>query len=460
MVEGFQRKKMKNRAITFIVITIMLLPYLPIPTVQAVHDPWDQYRFWKQVHGGKEPIENLRNYLAYEHLEHLKLILYLLLLGIYTENVTNDLLLNLDNYVLLNPSPLEPSLLNVMNFFIFNLQVAFILAIAATALYIIFAAGTPKKRAMAKSMISRLVIGMLLVSVSPYIMDLFLNFTSGIAETILNQSDSSVAATVYTDLLWKTYWPSVFIIMTPMIGHSIEGWTHHAVGSHHGVAANIKDKYIEEAKKDLTIDNDAARDELIEVISGGNPETLIADYADDKMKTQQDMIKTQTEEIKKTGAAKARNSNWGKLEYYMDYMKVAPRPEQTFAFLMSEIALIIGLYGFLALRYIMLMMWTILFPVSVFLSSFQLTRGIGKNMVEQTIFWSILQIFYALTIDIIAVGFTILPSGFNYFGLGLQFAGISLFFISFFSVAAAILLLLTPILVLMFSQRLTQMDVG
>jgi hypothetical protein len=112
------------------------------------------------------------------------------------------------------------------------------------------------------------------------------------------------------------------------------------------------------------------------------------------------------------------------------------------------------------LRYIMLMIWTVLFPVSLFLSSFELTRGIGRNMIEQTIFWSILQIFYAVTIDVIAVGFAILPLGFNYFGLGIQFAGISLFFISFFSVAAAILLMLTPILVLMLSQRLTQMDLG
>ena len=143
----------------------------------------------------------------------------------------------------------------------------------------------------------------------------------------------------------------------------------------------------------------------------------------------------------------------------MGYMKIVPHPEQTFAYLMAEIAMIFALYGFLALRYVMLMVWVILFPLSLFLSSFELTRGLGRNMIEQTVFWTILQIFYAVTIDVIAVGFMILPTGFDYFGLGFHFGG-GLFFISFFSLAAAVLLMLTPILVLMLSQRLTQMDLG
>jgi hypothetical protein len=443
---------MRNKIITFMVIALLLLPYLPIPSAKAAN-PWDQYKPWKK----KEPVKDLRNYLTVDHLEHLKLIMYLMLLGIYTESITTDLRLNLEAYVLLNPSPLDPSVLNVMNFFIFNLQVAFILAIAATALYIIFAAGTPKKRARAKSMISRLVVGMLLVSVSPYIMNLFLNFTSGMTATLLNQTDSTIAATVYTDLLWKTYWPSVFIIMIPMVGHSIEQWSHHAVGK------KIENDYVASTL-------DGKKDEIIEgLLSEGNPEAIIAENAAKMMAEQEKIIRGETDPVKDIFKGEAKKYgkekrggvlDWGWLESQFQYMKIAPRPEQTFAFLMAEMALVFGLYGFLALRYIMLMIWTVLFPVSLFLSSFELTRGIGRNMIEQTIFWSILQIFYAVTIDVIAVGFAILPLGFNYFGLGIQFAGISLFFISFFSVAAAILLMLTPILVLMLSQRLTQMDLG
>lgn len=442
---------MRNKIITFTVIALLILPYLSIVSVQAA-DPLEHYKFWKTKHG-KTPVDNLRNFLAVEHLEHLKLIVYLMLLGIYTWNITTDLILNLEAYVLLNPSPLDPSVLNVMNFFIFNLQVAFILAIAATALYIVFASGTPKKRAKAKSMIGRLVVGMLLVSVSPYIMNLFLDFTSGMAATILNQADSKIAATVYTDLLWKTYWPSVLIIGLPMMGHSVEGWSHHAV----------KDVIINKYRVASTAD--ARRDEIIEgLLSQGNPEANIADDAGRMMREQDKLIRrddTPPSSAEKTAAKNmAKGTKWGNFEFMLDNMKIAPKPEQTFAFLMAEMALVIGLYGFLALRYIMLMIWTVLFPVSLFLSSFELTRGIGRNMIEQTVFWSILQVFYAITIDVIAVGFIILPKGFDYFGLGMQFAGINLFFISFFSIAAAILLMLTPILVLMLSQRLTQMDLG
>ncbi|MFZ2456963.1 MAG: hypothetical protein WAX07_10845 [Candidatus Altiarchaeia archaeon] len=436
---------MRNKLITIMVIALFILPYLPIQSAEAAN-PWDQFKIWKK----KAPVKDLRNYLAYEHYEHEKLILYLLVLGIYTWNITTDLLTNLETYVIMNPKPLEPSVLNVMNFFIFNLQVAYILAIAGTALYIIFAAGTPKKRAKAKSMMGRLVVGMLLVSVSPYIINLFLNFTSGMAATILNQADSTVAATVYTDLIWKTYWPSVAIILAPMVGHSLEQWSHHAV------VDKIRNDYVASSA-------DARRDNVVEQLLGaGNPEAIIADTADTIMKDQEQIIRKDGnfKADAKSWGQKQGFLSWGTLESKFKLMKIAPKPEQTFAFLMSEIALIIGLYGFLALRYLMLMIWTVLFPLSLFLSSFEMTRGIGRNMIEQTIFWSILQVFYAVTIDVIAVGFTILPSGFGYFGLGLQFPGISLFFISFFSVAAAFLLLLTPILVLMLSQRLSQMDVG
>jgi len=168
---------------------------------------------------------------------------------------------------------------------------------------------------------------------------------------------------------------------------------------------------------------------------------------------------------RKRRAGKAEHSWAGRLEGILNKIKIAPKPEQSFAFLMSEIALIIGLYGFMSLRYIMLMIWTILFPVSIFLASFRMTRGIGRNMIEQTIFWSILQVFYAVSIDVIAVGFKILPAGFNYFSLGMQYTGssgetVTIFAMSFFSIAAALLLMLTSILVLMLSQRLTQMDIG
>jgi len=195
------------------------------------------------------------------------------------------------------------------------------------------------------------------------------------------------------------------------------------------------------------------RDLVVEELLGqGNSEAIISDYADQIMNDQRAFISSNTKKM-------IQSFVWGKIEFAMGYMKIAPHPEQTFSYLMAEIAMILALYGFLALRYIMLMIWVILFPLSLFLSSFELTRGLGRNMIEQTVFWTILQIFYAVSIDVIAVGFSILPKGYDYFGLGLNYTG-GMFFISFFSLAAAVLLMLTPILVLMLSQRLTQMDLG
>ncbi len=440
---------MRNKIITFLVIALLLAPAMPIPMVAAAdagtgHASIDLLNYLTDSYRNKD-WEAFREYMIMDHGEHAKLILYLLVLGIYTWNITSDILLNLQNYVLMNPSPLDPSVLNVMNFFIFNLQIAYVLAIAATALYIIFASTHPKKRARAKGMLGTLIIGMLLVSISPYIIKLFFDFSTGLTETILAQTDSSVAATVYTDLLWKTYWPSVVILLTPMIGHSLEYNTHH--GLEHAVLPNLQKQYA----KGITIEQ---RDLAVEDLLGqGAPEAIISDTADQIIKDQQTFIKGIAKD-------KAQSNIWGKLNWAMGYVKIAPKPEQTFAFLMAEIAMVFALYGFLALRFLMLMIWTILFPLSIFLSTFELTKGLGRNMIEQTIFWTILQIFYAVSIDTIAVGFMILPAGYNYFGMGLQFEGTSMFFISFFSVAAAMLLMLTPVLVLMLSQRLTQMDVN
>lgn len=433
---------MKNKILSLLAIALLLTPFLPIPSAHATLLEAAK----KQFNPLNKGWPDIRHYLGDENFEHARLILYLLVLGIYTWNITSDILLNLKTYVLMNPSPLEPSVLNVMNFFIFNLQVAYILAIAATALYIVFSSGSPKKRAKAKSMLGRLVMGMLLVSISPYIMRLFLDFSSGLTETILNQTDSSVAGTVYTDILWKLYFPQVLIILAPMAGHSLEYNLHHSIG--HGPVRDLEKQYA----KELQIGTASEQRDLVveELLGQGNPEAIISDYADQIMKDQQKLIKDKSK-------AMAQSTLWGKIDKYMGYMKIVPHPEQTFAYLMAEIAMIFALYGFLALRYVMLMIWVILFPLSLFLSSFELTRGLGRNMIEQTIFWTILQIFYAVSMDVIAVGFMILPSGFDYFGLG--FGG-GMFFVSFFSLAAAVLLMLTPILVLMLSQRLTQMDLG
>jgi len=443
MVEGFYRQKMKNKIFSLLAIALLLTPFLPIPSAHATLIETAK----KQFNPFNKDWSDIRHYLGDENFEHARLILYLLVLGIYTWNITSDILLNLNTYILMNPSPIEPSVLNVMNFFIFNLQVVFILAIAATALYIVFSSPAPKKRAKAKSMLGRLVMGMLLVSISPYIMKLFFDLSSGMTGTILNQADSSVAATEYTDIIWKLYFPQVLIIVLPMAGHSLEYNAHHVIKHE---LPNMQPEYFGNLQTGTANEQ---RDLVVEELLGqGAPEAIIADDADQIMNDQRAFISSNTKKM-------IQSKVWGTIEYGMRYMKIAPHPEQTFAYLMAEIAMIFALYGFLALRYIMLMIWVILFPLSLFLSSFELTRGLGRNMIEQTVFWTILQIFYAVSIDVIAVGFSILPKGYDYFGVGLNYTG-GMFFISFFSLAAAILLMLTPILVLMLSQRLTQMDLG
>lgn len=57
-----------------------------------------------------------------------------------------------------------------------------------------------------------------------------------------------------------------------------------------------------------------------------------------------------------------------------------------------------GALAMIAIRYILLTLWIGLFPLTVFFYSFEITRTLGKNMMEQTILWTALQAFNASVI--------------------------------------------------------------
>lgn len=71
-----------------------------------------------------------------------------------------------------------------------------------------------------------------------------------------------------------------------------------------------------------------------------------------------------------------------------------------------------GAQAIFFLRYAAVTLWVILFPLSVALYSFQTTRDIGRNMLEQTIMWTTLQEFFATIV--IAVGLCLMQKPADY----------------------------------------------
>jgi hypothetical protein len=262
--------------------------------------------------------------------------------------------------------------------------VAYILAMIGSGAVMLLSSQSPRRRAQSKYLIGKLIIGFLLVSVSPFIMQLFLNFSSSITATVIDSEDPQIAADTYSELLMKC-WGASFTVLSSQVAleffgvhsalHPILNQMPHAV---HGRA-------------------------WFQIFEG---------------------------------------------------FKLNPKPDFTFPFLMTQMFFIFMLYGMLAMRLILVMTWAVLFPVTIFFATFEPTKGLGRAMLEQTIFWTILQFFYAVSIDVIAVGFSALPEGLEYFSIGRN-VSIQDVTLSFFSIGACIMLILTPLFTLSLYQRLT-----
>ncbi|HDI73021.1 MAG TPA: hypothetical protein ENF58_02695 [Candidatus Altiarchaeales archaeon] len=77
-------------------------------------------------------------------------------------------------------------------------------------------------------------------------------------------------------------------------------------------------------------------------------------------------------------------------------------------FLLFIFFMIIGIFSVLTLRYLLLLIFTLIFPIGIFLYTFNITRDIGRFIVEQTILWTFLQVIIALLIVTANMGITIL----------------------------------------------------
>lgn len=162
----------------------------------------------------------------------------------------------------------------------------YILSIAGAGFYLLFYSGSPEKRARAKSMLGKMVIGLIIISVSPQLLETGLNLSQNLTHQILN-----------------------------------------------------------------TVEIDAFVDVIKEYI--------------------RDFSRTYT---------------WiGQLDPSFGFI---------FPFLWI-MYLVWGILAMIAMRYILLVLWIGLFPLTVFFYSFEMTRTLGKNMMEQTILWTVLQTFNA-----------------------------------------------------------------
>ncbi|RLI87337.1 MAG: hypothetical protein DRO76_02470 [Candidatus Altiarchaeales archaeon] len=112
-----------------------------------------------------------------------KRLLYIWLSASYGTEGLNELKANLSEIVMMNPS--ITTLSNLMVIVIKLVFALYIPAIAFLGFYILFLSSSPEGRAEAKSMLTKLIVGLIFVSVSPQLMNLLLTVSEGLTSSIL-----------------------------------------------------------------------------------------------------------------------------------------------------------------------------------------------------------------------------------------------------------------------------------
>jgi len=303
----------------------------------------------------------LKNLIELDNLEPILLIVWLAWM---TSSATRNFHTHIREYVFINPDPTNPELLRVMGFFISITQGFYIISIILTGFYLLFISGSARGRAKAKYVLGKLVMGMVLVSISPFLLQLLFQFSSSLTSAILDQGDLDVVTNEYNTIFWRAFEGELYLIFPVLAAHG-------------------RNFAVEKLIERLTLHPQKWHEYLNSFLEG----------------------------VKVGGSAVP-------LVIYPYFLTVV---------------MLVFTFGFLAFRYLMVMVWSILLPLSIFFTSFELTKNIGRTMMEQTIQWTFFQIFYAIVLVGLSIGLVILPEGYKGYSIFLMdFTSLGVIAIMFF----------------------------
>jgi len=199
--------------------------------------------------------------------------------------------------LVLNPDPLDPITLGITKYVMAVLEPIFVLALLAAGLYLIFFSGNPDIRSKIKAWIPGVIVAMVLVMVSPHIINILFYLSRTLCSSVISQ------------------------------------W-------------------------------------------GGDPFTVILP-TDKSINPIYYFM------------AKFQGLTW--------YSSEAAAP-----FLFIALLILGGLFTAIVARYIILSLFLMIFPLTIFLYLFLPTREVGKRLMEQTIVWTFMQVIEATAVVCIA----------------------------------------------------------
>ncbi|MEA1924909.1 MAG: hypothetical protein U9M95_03475 [Candidatus Altiarchaeota archaeon] len=391
-----------NKLLAVLIVSVLVLNIIPFAVSSGKSSLIHPTNIFGKVEQNPLAKGVLGLFTSGENIALAQRVLYMRLVWSSMTNIAEDIENNLAKYILLNPDLKNPAALNLLRYFVGLLYPVYILAIIMAGFYIIFIPGSPLGRARAKSLLAKLIISMVLVSFSSELVGVLLSLTENSTGEIIGDELNPKA---YVSIAASEFSSMICVIRNLVMLANAPNAFYGGVGTLTGFFGNLKSsKNLKQLHKTLHAI------ELVEI------------------------------EIV-----------W------------------TTPFVLLLMLILIGIHGMLTLRYFMVFLWGLLLPFTIFFSSFEFTRGFGKTMLEQTLLWSSLQVFYGITVVVIAVGISIVPTSmYESYGIGIHKSDIPLiggamdaldipgepFFISIFTWTSMFMLLLGPILMFTFFQKL------
>jgi hypothetical protein len=103
------------------------------------------------------------------------------------------------NLLLLNPNPMSPGVLSITKYFIALLGPVFVLATLASGIYMIFFSGSPSIRSRIKAILPGVIAAMLLVMLSPHILNVFFFLSEQLFMSIISQGPRNAMVILLPD---------------------------------------------------------------------------------------------------------------------------------------------------------------------------------------------------------------------------------------------------------------------
>ena len=110
-------------------------------------------------------------------------------------NIKYEIYNNLPYFLLNDPQPGSPDINSISRYFISLLEPLYVMAILLTGIYLLFFSGTPQGRVRAKGMLLSLILGMVVISVSTYLIQLLFNTSNSLTRNLLGQGPLDIGFT-------------------------------------------------------------------------------------------------------------------------------------------------------------------------------------------------------------------------------------------------------------------------